>query len=179
MTWTTPRTWQVDELVTADLLNTHLRDNLNALKSPPSQQVVRDNEAAYSTTSTSFVVVDGTNLKITLTTTGGDVLVGFTGTAHADSTSGRQMSFDVQVDGSGGWAQDQGYAGGIVTTAIQSTIAQAVGFGPILITGLSAGVHTFAVQWRMNAGTGYLHADADDADYRNEEPVIFWAREVS
>ncbi len=59
------------------------------------------------------------------------------------------------------------------------TIAQAVGFGPILITGLSGGVHTFAVQWRMNAGTGYLHADADDADYRNEEPVIFWAREVS
>ncbi len=90
--------WQVDELVTADLLNTHLRDNLNALKSPPSQQAVRDNEAAYSTTSTSFVVVDGTNLKITLTTTGGDVLVRFTGTAHADSTSGRQMSFDVQVD---------------------------------------------------------------------------------
>lgn len=31
MTWTTPRTWTVGELVTAALLNTHLRDNLLAL----------------------------------------------------------------------------------------------------------------------------------------------------
>jgi hypothetical protein len=28
MTWTNPKTWAVDELVTADLMNTHLRDNL-------------------------------------------------------------------------------------------------------------------------------------------------------
>lgn len=31
MTWTTPRTWAVSELVTAALLNAHLRDNLLAL----------------------------------------------------------------------------------------------------------------------------------------------------
>ncbi len=31
MTWTTPRTWSVGELVTAALLNTHLRDNLLSL----------------------------------------------------------------------------------------------------------------------------------------------------
>lgn len=30
MAWTTPRTWVTGELVTAALLNTHLRDNLNA-----------------------------------------------------------------------------------------------------------------------------------------------------
>jgi hypothetical protein len=29
--WTTPRTWVAGELVTAALLNTHLRDNLNAV----------------------------------------------------------------------------------------------------------------------------------------------------
>lgn len=31
MAWTTPRTWVALETVTAALLNTHLRDNLNAL----------------------------------------------------------------------------------------------------------------------------------------------------
>jgi hypothetical protein len=31
MAWTTPRTWVTGELVTAALLNAHLRDNLNAL----------------------------------------------------------------------------------------------------------------------------------------------------
>lgn len=31
MSWTTPRTWEPGELVTSSQLNTHLRDNLNAL----------------------------------------------------------------------------------------------------------------------------------------------------
>jgi len=177
--WTTPRTWVDDEIVDAATLNIHIRDNLNALKNPPSGQVVRDNGTAYSTTSTSFVPVDNTNVKVTLTTNGGDVMVGFTGTASADSTTARQMSFDVDVDGNGGWANAQGYAGGIMTTAIQSTVAQGVSFGPILIQNLPAGVHTFTLLWRMNGGTGYLHSDTNDADYRNEQPLIFWAREVS
>jgi hypothetical protein len=33
MTWTVPRTWSPGELVTATQLNTHLRDNLNSLRS--------------------------------------------------------------------------------------------------------------------------------------------------
>ena len=33
MTWTTPRTWVTSELVTASLMNTQLRDNLNYLHS--------------------------------------------------------------------------------------------------------------------------------------------------
>lgn len=32
MSWTAPRTWVTGEIVTAALLNTHLRDNLNALE---------------------------------------------------------------------------------------------------------------------------------------------------
>ena len=31
MAWTTPRTWVTGELVTAALMNTHLKDNLNAI----------------------------------------------------------------------------------------------------------------------------------------------------
>lgn len=32
MAWTTPRTWVASEVVTASLLNTHVRDNLNAVR---------------------------------------------------------------------------------------------------------------------------------------------------
>ena len=35
MAWTSPRTWAVGETVTAALMNLHLRDNLNAIASPP------------------------------------------------------------------------------------------------------------------------------------------------
>lgn len=31
MAWTTPKTWAVSEVVTAAMLNTHLKDNLNAI----------------------------------------------------------------------------------------------------------------------------------------------------
>lgn len=34
MAWTSPRTWVTGETVTAALLNTHLRDNLNAIGDP-------------------------------------------------------------------------------------------------------------------------------------------------
>src|SRR5512134_3501672 len=79
MAWTFPKTWFAGELLTASLLNTHLRDNLNALKFLPKDRFV-DNAASYSTTSTTFVDVDTTNLTLTIETTGGDALVLVTGT---------------------------------------------------------------------------------------------------
>lgn len=97
MAWTTPRTWQVDELVTATLMNTHVRDNLNALKAPPSQQIVRDNGARYTTTSTTFVPLDATNLVCTLNTNGGDVLVWFWGTFFISTTN--VLALDIRYDG--------------------------------------------------------------------------------
>jgi hypothetical protein len=32
MAWTTPRTWVAAETVTASIMNTHIRDNLNAIQ---------------------------------------------------------------------------------------------------------------------------------------------------
>lgn len=34
MAWTTPRTWAAGEVITAAIMNTHVRDNFNALGSP-------------------------------------------------------------------------------------------------------------------------------------------------
>ena len=176
MSWTTPKTWQVDELLTAANLNTHLRDNLNALKAPPSQAITRDNGSAYSTTSTDFVAVDSANLKAALTTNGGDVLIWFWGVFHADQV-GRRVGLDIRVDGEGRVGAD--YAGGLLNHRLGTTIGEVVNLGPLLIAGLSAGEHTFELLWKANAGTVTLHADANDADDVNEVPAVLVAREVS
>ena len=77
LAWTTPKTWADDELVTANVMNTHVRDNLNALKAPPTARYELNRTSDYTTTSTSFVDVDGTKLALTITTSGGDVMVHF------------------------------------------------------------------------------------------------------
>jgi len=43
MAWTTPRSWTAGETVTSTILNTHVRDNLNAIASPPYAYVRASN----------------------------------------------------------------------------------------------------------------------------------------
>jgi hypothetical protein len=51
MAWTTPRTWVAGELVTAGLMNTHVRDNLSELRATPSSRCVAYHSAAVSAAS--------------------------------------------------------------------------------------------------------------------------------
>lgn len=51
MTWTDPRTWVAGEVITAALLNTHVRDNLKA---------VGDALGSYTPTYTNFALGNGT-----------------------------------------------------------------------------------------------------------------------
>lgn len=51
MAWTSPRTWVASEVVTAALLNTHVRDNLKA---------VGDAWTSYTPTYTNFTLGNGT-----------------------------------------------------------------------------------------------------------------------
>lgn len=171
--WTQPRDWSVDELVTAALLNEQLRDNLEFLKNPPTDLSDLDEASDYSTTSTSFVDIDATNLAQTIETEGGDVLVTFTGTVSHYQGAYR-MYFDIDVDGA-----RQGGDDGIFSQVLM-TQTNPYGVGICLaywIQGLEAGSHTFKLQWKMNANTGYLFAGAgtSGADLHPQ----FTAREVS
>ena len=47
--WSSPRSWSVGELVSASLLNTHLRDNLEFLKAPPTALYTLNLSPAVST----------------------------------------------------------------------------------------------------------------------------------
>jgi hypothetical protein len=172
MAWTTPKDWTTDELVTASDLNTHLRDNLNALKSPPSAHFEANESSDYTTTSTSFVDVDATagKLSLTITTNGGDVLVHFHGSV--ENGGGSAIFFDVAVDGT----RTAGDDGILRARASTTTDTVPVSFTR-LITGLSAGAHTFKLQWKVGANTATLCAGAGTSG-KDVHPQ-FWAREVS
>lgn len=157
MPWTTPKSWDVNELLTAADLNTHLRDNLNALKEPPTASYAL--AATYSTTSSSFVNVDSTHLALTITTTGGDVLIGFAG-AWQLSQSTYAGYLTVTMDGA-----NLGGASGVVGSGAATLTP--VSF-VILATNVPAGAHTFRLQWRVESVTVYLNGQGQ-----------FWAREVS
>jgi hypothetical protein len=171
MTWTTPKTWVTGEPLTASDLNTHLKDNLNALKEPPTDHYECDEASDYSTTSTSFVDVDATNLALTITTSGGDILVGFSGDI-ANDTAGRSVMLNISLDGTL-VTNDDGFIVTYQTTANRSIPVSFV----YLITGVSAGAHTLKLSWKVSANTGVLYAGSGTAS-ADIHPQ-FWAREVS
>ena len=169
-TWTAPKTWATGELVTATDMNTYLRDELEFLKDPPTATYVLNEGSDYSTTSTSFVDVDGTNLSLALTTAGGDVMIGFFGLFRSSSTF--QVHLDVAVDGAR-WGGDDG----IVAMRVSSNVPDREAGFVVLMQGLSAGAHTFDLQWKVSGGTMTLYAGAGTANA--DVHAQFWAREVS
>lgn len=167
MAFSTPKTWSAALVTVADM-NTYIRDNQIALKDPPTDSYDVNEVADYTTTSATFVDVDATDLALTITTTGGDVLVHFHGTTIHSSTNAR--FFDVDMDGArlGG---DDGFLNiGGSDDAIPASFTR-------LVTGLSAGSHTFKLQWRTSAGTLTMYAGAGTS--AGDVHPQFWVREVS
>lgn len=169
MAWITPKDWAVDEQLTASKLNTHLRDNLNALKNPPSAAYVSDETSDYSYSSTSFADVDATNFALTITTTGGDVMVHFHGTFESSSTP-TSVFLDVDVDGAREGGDD-----GIAMAAPANGSPQVINFTRLIA--VSAGEHTFTLQWKTGGAGVKLYAGAGTTN-RDVHPQ-FWVREVS
>lgn len=152
MAWTGPKTWAGDLLTSSDF-NTHIRDNLLWLKSPTSDSVTLAN--AITTTSTSFV--DATGLTVTMTTSGGNVVVIFTAMASHSGGSTQHPFFDLVVDGA-----SQGGTDGITAKSSTGTVGDNVSFVWV-VTGLSSASHTFKIQWKVTSGTGTLLAEDSSA----------------
>jgi hypothetical protein len=148
--WTPPRTWNVGELVTAGLLNTHLRDNLEYLKAQidlPLNFAAAASASLYTTTSTSFADVDGTNLKLTLTTSGGAVLLGFSTLAKHNTAAG-EARLDWQIDGAR--IGDTTY--GVSLLQAPATNAY-IPISHVHVVALSAAAHTIKLQFATSGGT--------------------------
>ena len=148
MAWTTPRTWTTGELVTAAIMNKHIRDNLNALFSPATDVATITTD--ITTTNTSFE--DATGLSVTLTTAGDTVLAIFTGTIGGD-VSTTQVFLDFH-DGS----VRLGGTEGLIQWNRGTNANEVNGSFSYVITGLTPGSNTIKVQWRINSGTGTIHA---------------------
>jgi hypothetical protein len=168
MPWNTPRTWLPGEVVTASLLNAQLRDNLNQLLAGrPLAYVCRTGSADYSTSSSSFVNVDATNLALTLTLNGSRALVVATALI-AGSLNNSICYLDWIVDGSARAGGTNGLvqsALGTTGTVFQTATALAV------FSGLAPGAHTFTLQYRGN-GNG------DASVLNNGQAVVLFGLEI-
>jgi hypothetical protein len=145
MAWTTPRTWVTSEVVSATHMNTHVRDNLNALKTPASAEY--NTAVNYTTSNTSMTAVDATNLHHSLATAGGPVMVFVTMTVNVTGTDNTaQVKFDLAVDGvEEGLIRAHSRKAGndLDRTVITLMFMKAT---------LSADTHTFRLKWCI-AGT--------------------------
>ena len=140
MTWTTPKTdWTSDDLVAARDMNA-IGENLATLKNPSTAAYLTA-EQIFADTNGDFLDVDSTNLSLTITTSGGDVMVHFDGVLQRHSGRDTDNCFDIDVDGN-----RQGGEDGLMRTRIHGTRINE-SFSR-LIRNLSAGSHTFKLQWR-------------------------------
>jgi hypothetical protein len=179
-TWaTTVKDWVDNTLVSASDLNTEIRDRMMFLKSPPTAQYVLNQASNYTTTSSTFTDVDGagSELSLTITPAGGDVMVHFHGSVFCD-TINRAVAFNVWVDNADYVADD-----GIISYRLSIATATS-DYIPVsftrLITGLTPGIpHTFVLRWKADGGaTATLYAGAGSSVGRDIHPQ-FWVREVS
>jgi hypothetical protein len=167
--WTAPRTWATGELVTAAILNAHVRDNLEFLKSPPTASFIADQNSDYTSTTTSFANVNVTDLALSITSSGGDVLLGFSGSALISSGS---LFFDVDMDG----ARIGGDDGLVAVTSGGASSRMNITFLR-LVRNVVAGSHTFKLQWKGTGGTLTLYAGAGTSS--GDLHPQFFVREVS
>ena len=168
-TWSSPHSWSVGELVSASLMNQHLRDNLEFLKTPPTGLYILNESSDYTTTSTSFANVDNVKLALSIISAGGDILVGFCGTVLQN---GGTVFFDVEVDGTRTGSDD----GLVALTPGAATNRGNITFFK-LIQGLAPGTRNFKLQWKVNAGTATLFAGAGTSN--GDIHPQFFVREVS
>lgn len=169
--WTPPITWAVDQLVTADILNEQIRDNISYLLNPSHNRILRDNSGTYTITNvTTFQDIDGANLSISLEIAGGPVLVRFQASGYTNGAA-HEGYFDIAVDGV--------RVGASFTQGLATLVAARTGTEvyPInmtcLLTGLSAGTYVIRPQWRTSASdTVTLLANT------TTNPVLFEAIEL-
>jgi len=160
MAWTIPLTWTANGVPSETDFNTHIRDNLNALKTPAFGQIFTASAGNYSTTATTAVPIDTANLSITLTTYGGNIECHCQVLMSANNGSPR---LGLDYDGTA-------WAGTAITRGIAAGAAAAVAY-TVFVTGLASGSHTFRPTFLSPVGgvTSYVMAAS--------APAIFLCRE--
>lgn len=165
MAWTSPKSWTAEVLTSSDL-NTHLRDNLNALKDPPDSFYDMSVASDISFTTTSFADLDAA-LSLSITSYGGDLRVYFQA-AIVQSAGIAYFSFDL--DGTTVNSADDGLARSNGTAAHMLTMEY-------WFRGVASGAHTIKVKAKVSTGT--LTVYRGQASAGNRVDGFYMGREIS
>jgi hypothetical protein len=155
-TWTTPKNWNVGELLIASDLNTHLRDNLEWLKDRTTAYAAI---ASTTTTSTSFVQVTGSSVN--LTSVGGKIRMQFLGTWE-NTTLAIINYLDFAIDGTRVGDATVGLTREQQKVALYDNHIYMEWITP---TPPSAAAHAYSLYWKVGANTGSIEGH-------------IWAREL-
>lgn len=179
MAWSIPKTW-LNEVVIVQDMNQYLRDNLLALKYPPSAVYNIQESSNYSTSSTSFVDINAVEGKFlhTITTTGdgnggnGDVMVALLASVYA--TTAIRVYFRIVLDGV---AQNANDGLLVMNTAPAPTFGLGMASFMFPLRNVSPDTHEIKLQWKVSSGTAILPANAGTSgrDMRGQ----FFVREMS
>lgn len=169
MAWTNPKTWSSEPLTSIDL-NRYVRDNQNHLKDRIDSSANKSvsGSVELKTTATEFVDADSVKLALSLTTHGGDVLLGFSGAVLCAVGIGK-VYFNISLDGvdhianNGITALEADYRDGANRMKPVSFV--------MLLPGLSVGQHSFALRWKVSSGNT---ATLKVTDLHPQ----FWAKEI-
>ena len=168
--WTTPKTFAEDEVLTYLDVNTYLSDNTEFLFDRPSDEYVVDGGTDYTTTSTTFVDVDATNLKLEITSGGSHLLVH----GHiilSNVSVSAYVYLDIEVNG----VRQGGQAGIVGMRSVSANDRTTVTFSRLL--DLPADDYEIKLQWRVSAGTAKMYngdAAAANLDFEGQ----FWVHEI-
>lgn len=142
MAWTAPTTRTTGVLVTASIWNTDVVDNLTFLKTPTQSRL----SAGATTNTTSAAFVDMTGVTITMSTNAAAAEVGFVGSFNISVAATAVVT--LLVDGTNQGDATQGLQ------HVPATAATNAGISLVFRTAtLSAGSHTFKLQYKTSAGT--------------------------
>lgn len=163
MGWTTPRTWVTSEVVSASVMNAHVRDNLTYLLARPVALAEPLSATDYTVTSTGYVDLDASELNLAVAPASGRVLIGLNMVAYGSAS----LSAGLRVNVDAGlqyvyWSENL-----MVTTALNMLPTP-----PILLTGLTVAQHTFKLQVKVNGNTMTIKRTGDAWRLR------FWVMEV-
>lgn len=146
MAWTAPKTWAVSEVVTAAMLNTQLKDNLNDLDARAT--VLSDYVAAAQTrSSTSFGDLSTVGPSVTVSTGSNAVVMLLASMANDTAGNGCQMS--IQVSGASTIAPSATYSIRTISSTAGRTYQVSAVF---VVSGLTPGSNTFVAKYRVELG---------------------------
>lgn len=166
MAWTTPRTWVTSEVVTASVMNTHVRDNLNetapanasasggfifatALNTVATRAIASDSvSTSQTTTSTSYTNLATTGPSVTITT--GTAVVVALNALMSNNSAGQTSYMSVDTSGATTLAASDAYCVAYESGAASDQIIHS----GVFLLGMTAGSNTYTAKYRVTGGTG-------------------------